>query len=616
MTKQPQKANNQNKNRRVEIFTCLGLTVLSSILFAASFPNLLFKNGLPFLAWFAYIPVLLIIRKNSILACAGWGAIYGCIAYSLFNYWLGAFHPLAGTIVYSIYLVYMAAVFALFKLADIFFPKKAYLVQWAIWLAYEYLRTKGFLGYPYGITGYSQWRIIPLIQIASITGVWGVSALVAFPSFWLASALKDFKKKNFTTEFHGAQTSTPLRGVDEKSLHGVAHKKLLQDEQRREGFSLSSAPGRKREEGSENDSFKEIGISLVSFFQKEKIPAIAWTAALVASLIFGIASNKDFSTYPKAQIALIQHNTDPWQASNAPTARQAGDAYRRDLAVLKRLSNEALSSGEKPQLVVWPETAFVPRIYWHTNYRDDQNSWLIVKELLEYLSTKDIPFLIGNDDARMEPAKNPNQKEKYRVDYNAAILFENGQITETYRKLRLVPFTEHFPYKKQLPFFYDWLEKADTHFWEMGDEETVFQGPGFSFSAPICFEDTFGYLSRNFVKRGADVLVNLSNDAWSKSLPAQNQHLSMAVFRAVENYRPMVRSTASGQTCAIDPRGRIIAMAAHFAETWLNEAIPIVSGNTIYTNFGDYFAIFFTFLAVILLLFGAISCTIRKIGKG
>jgi len=573
MTKQPQKPNNQNRNRRVEIFTCLGLTILSSILFAASFPNLLFKNGLPFLAWFAYIPVLLIIRKNSILACAGWGAIYGCIAYSLFNYWLGAFHPLAGTIVYSIYLVYMAAVFALFKLADIFFPKRAYLVQWAIWLAYEYLRTKGFLGYPYGITGYSQWRIIPLIQIASITGVWGVSALVAFPSFWLASALK-----------------SPISSLRETPLHSVKLRgKIL---------------------------LKVLGETLVSFFQKEKISIIAWTAALIASLIFGIASNKDFSKYPKAQIALIQHNTDPWQASNAPTARQAGDAYRRDLAVLKRLSNEALSSGEKPQLVVWPETAFVPRIYWHTNYRDDQNSWLIVKELLEYLSTKDIPFLIGNDDARMDPAKNPNQKEKYRVDYNAAILFENGQITDTYRKLRLVPFTEHFPYKKQLPFFYDWLEKADTHFWEMGDEETVFHGPGFSFSAPICFEDTFGYLSRNFVKRGADVLVNLSNDAWSKSLPAQNQHLSMAVFRAVENYRPMVRSTASGQTCAIDPCGKITAMAAPFVETWLNEAIPIVSGNTIYTKFGDYFAIFFTFLAIVLLLFGAISYTIRKTGKG
>ncbi|MDR1869757.1 MAG: apolipoprotein N-acyltransferase [Treponema sp.] len=563
MTIPPQKTNNEKESGWVKIFTHLGLIVLAAILFAASFPNLLFKNGVPLLAWFAYIPVLLVIRKNGVLACAGWGAVYGCAAYSIFNYWLGAFHPLAGTIVYSIYLVFLSAVFALLKLAEIFYPKRAYLVQWTIWLAYEYLRTKGFLGYSYGITGYSQWRVIPLIQIASVTGVWGVSALAAFPSFWLAAALRDLR------------------------LSGTFRQKAA-----------------------------ETGRAVFLFFQKEKISAVAWAAALAAALVFGAVSNRDFSSFPTAQIALIQHNTDPWEASKAPTTRQINEAYRNDLAILKRLSDEALASAPKPQLVVLPETAFVPRIYWHTNYRDDQNSWLLVKELLEYLSAKDVPFLIGNDDARMEPAKNPDPQKKYRVDYNAALLFEKGQITETYRKLHLVPFTEHFPYKRQFPFIYNALEKADTHFWEKGEEATVFSGPGFSFSAPICFEDTFGYLSRNFVCRGADVLVNLSNDAWSNSLPAQNQHLSMAVFRAVENRRPMVRSTASGQTCAIDPRGRVIAMSPPFSQAWLNVEIPIVSGNTLYTQYGDYFAVFFTFIAVILLLSGAVSCTIRKTRKG
>jgi len=537
----------------------LGLAAAASVLFAASFPNLLFKDGLPFLAWFAYIPILVLIRKNNLLACAGWGAIYGFTSYSLFNYWLGTFHPLAGAIVYSIYLVYMAVVFLFLKLADVLYPNRSYIVQWAIWLAYEFLRTRGFLGYSYGITGYSQWRIIPLIQIASVTGVWGISALVTFPSFWLASALRDWRV---------------------------------------------------------GEDFRGAGKAIAAFFQKERISAIVWAAALAASLVFGSVSNRDFSSFPTAQIALVQHNTDPWEASKAPAQWQVYEAYRKDLAILKRLSDSALASRPKPQLVVWPETAFVPRIYWHTNYRDDQNSWVIVRELLDYLSTKDVPFLLGNDDARMDPAKNPDPYEKFRVDYNAAMLFEEGKITETYRKLHLVPFTEHFPYKKQLPFIYDALKKADTHFWEKGEEATVFQGPGFTFSAPICFEDTFGYLSRNFVRGGADVLVNISNDAWSNSLPAQNQHLSMAVFRAVENYRPMVRSTASGQTCAIDPRGRVTAMAAPFTEAWLNVTVPLVRGNTLYNLYGDYLALAFTLIAVIMLLSGAVSCTIKKIKEG
>jgi apolipoprotein N-acyltransferase len=536
-----------------------GLAASAVLLFSGSFPNIVFRNGLPLLAWFAYLPVLVLVKKNNFLACAGWGAIYGYVSYSLFNYWLAAFHPLAGIIVGCIYLVYMAAVFTLLKLADVLFPRRSYLVQWVIWLAYEYLRTRGFLGYSYGITGYSQWHITPMIQIASVTGVWGVSALVTFPSFWLAEALKNW--------------------------------------QLREGL-------------------KSTGASIAAFFRKEKIPSLVWAGALCAVLVFGVTRNRDFSSYPSANIALVQHNMDPWMATKAPTPYQIGQAYRRDLAVLKRLSDEALASEPKPQMVVWPETAFVPRIYWHITYRDDQDSWIIVKELLDYLASKDVPFLIGNDDGRMEPAKNPNPDEKFRVDYNAAILFENGNISNVYRKLHLVPFTEHFPYERQLPFISRALEKEDTHFWEKGEKAVVFQGPGFTFSAPICFEDTFGYLSRNFVLGGADVLVNISNDAWSNSLPSQYQHLSMAVFRAVENNRPMVRSTVSGQTCAIDPLGRITGMASPFSETWINAMVPLASGKTIYTLYGDYLGAAFSFLALILLLSGAVCCTIRKIKEG
>jgi apolipoprotein N-acyltransferase len=541
------------------ILVQFGLLITSSLLYSLSFPNLLFSNGIPLFAWFCYIPVVLLISKNDLLPCIGWGAIYGFLTYSIFNYWLWTFNPVAGIIVYCIYLVYMAIVFFFFKLADIFYPKKAYLVQWLIWLAYEYLKTKGFLGYPYGITGYSQWRIIPLIQIASILGVWGVCALVSFPSFWLATALKEHK----------------------------------------------------------GDISKENIIStLKGFFRKEKISAIIWAIALTAALIFGVIQNKDFSGSPKVNIALIQHNADPWKAENLKTSWQRLETYRQNLAILKRLSDEAIVSQPKPNLVVWPETAFIQSIYWHSTYRNDQDSWLIVKELLEYLSTKDIPFLIGNNDARMDISKNPDKLENYRVDYNAALLFEDGKNTGTYRKLHLVPFTEHFPYKKQLPFFYNALIKADTHFWEKGEDETVFSLPGFNFSSPICFEDAFGYLSRNFVLRGADVLVNITNDAWAKSLPSQKQHLTMSVFRAVENHRPMVRSTVSGQTCAIDPSGRVITEAQAFKETYITVPVPLVKNNTIYTKYGDFFAIICLTTAVILLLSPLAYYTIKKLTRG
>ncbi|MDR2965396.1 MAG: apolipoprotein N-acyltransferase [Treponema sp.] len=532
----------------------LGLITFAAFLFAGSFPNPVFTKGLPFLAWIALIPALLIIKKNSLPVCIGWGVIYGCLSYALFNYWLGTFHPMAGIFVYFLYSFYMAVVFFLFKISDKLYPKHGYIIQWTIWIAYEYLRTCGFLGYSYGVLGYSQWQIIPLIQIAGITGVWGVSALVTFPSFWLAKIFSATEK-----------------------------------------FSVSSVS------------------PVLSAVKDNKIPAIIWAAALTASLIFGFAVNKDYSNSPTAEIALIQHNTDPWKAARAPASWQRYDLYRKDLAALTRLSNEALASNPNLQLVVWPETAFIPRIYWHSTYRDDQNSWLIVKELLDYLAAQDVPFLIGNDDGRMDPSKNPNANERHRIDYNAAMLYLNGKNTAIYRKLHLVPFTEHFPYRKQLPFIYNALLKADTYFWEKGEEKTVFYlDNGFSFSAPICFEDTFGYLSRDFVRLGAEVLVNLTNDAWADSLSSQNQHLSMAVFRSVENSRSLVRSTVSGQTCAIDPAGRIIAEAPAFTEAWLNVSVPISKKTTIYTLYGDFLAYIFIFAAFFLLIFKAIWGKIKQ----
>ena len=514
----------------------LALVSAASLLFAASNPNPVFIKGLPFLAWVAYVPVFYLVRHTGFASSIFWGAFYGYASYGLFNYWLTVFHPLAGLIVGSIYLVYMALLFPLLRLAIIVFPKRGYLLQWLIWMAFEYLRTRGFLGYSYGVAGYSQWNLLPVIQIASITGVWGVTALLVFSSAWLASAMDGFR----------------------------------------------------------------------DFFRRERLSAAIWFALLAAALVYGFFSPVDYSGERKFKAALIQHNTDPWQASKAETFALALEEYRKDFMILSRLSNEALAARPDTDLVVWSETAFVPRIYWHTTYRDDPGSWVLVRELYNYLREKDVPFIVGNDDARKDANLSPWGNN--RVDYNAAMLFEKAELKGVYRKLHLVPFTEHFPYRKQLPWIYNALKNADTHFWEKGTEATVFEAGGVKFSTPICFEDTFGYLSRDFVLNGAEVIVNLSNDAWSASLPAQMQHLSMAVFRAVENRRSMVRSTASGQTAAIDPNGKILAMAPPFTESYLNAEVPVITGSlTFYTRYGDYLGKAFVFAAFLVLISGIIS---------
>ncbi|MCL2007757.1 MAG: apolipoprotein N-acyltransferase [Treponema sp.] len=516
-----------------------------SILFAASFPNLIFTNGLPLLAWIAFIPVFWMIRRVGPIISIVWGALYGYAAYGLFNYWLTVYHPLAGLIVGSIYMVYMAVLFFFLRLSVQFFPNRGYILQFLFWMAYEYLRTLGFLGYSYGIAGYSQWNMLPIIQIADITGVWGVSALVVFPSAYLAAALIGYKPE------------TGIRG---------------------------------------------LGIKLKTFFLKEKIPAVIWAGFLTFTIIYGFASRIDYSEAPSFKAALIQHNTDPWLPYHSDNPVED---YREDFNILSRLSDSAIASHPDLDLVVWSETAFVPMVHWHTTYRPSRSYWLLVSDFLSFLASHDVPFIIGNDDGRRDPILNPDPDVFNMVNYNAVLLFEKGGITDIYRKLHLVPFTEHFPYT-QFPRIRQALIDADTHFWVKGSEATVFEVNGVRFSTPICFEDTFGYLGRNFVLNGADLFVNLSNDAWANSLPAQMQHLSMAVFRSVENRRSTVRSTASGQTAAIDPNGRILSMAEPFTEAALIVEVPIMSRNRIYTLYGDYLGKFFTFSAIVMLLFGLI----------
>jgi apolipoprotein N-acyltransferase len=335
--------------------------------------------------------------------------------------------------------------------------------------------------------------------------------------------------------------------------------------------------------------FRETCMSFVA-------PAAAYLVVFVAALVYGLASQVSTMEARQWKVALVQQNVDPWKGGY--------DAYRESLDVLVRQSEAAMR--ENPEIVIWSETSFVPAIDWHTRYRTDTRIYELVKELRGFLARQPMPYLVGNDDGQLRRLESG---EEARVDYNAAILFDGGAIVDTYRKLHLVPFTESFPFEKTLPGIYAWLKNADTHFWEKGSENTVFVSPDrqrapVRFSTPICFEDTFGYLCRGFFQRGAEVLVNMTNDAWSRSVSCAMQHMSMAVFRAVENRRSVVRSTNAGITCIIDPNGRILSSLRPFTEGTLIGAVPVYTRDTtLYLRWGDWFpwvllaasALFFAF---------------------
>jgi apolipoprotein N-acyltransferase len=252
--------------------------------------------------------------------------------------------------------------------------------------------------------------------------------------------------------------------------------------------------------------------------------------------------------------------------------------------------------------VAWSETAFVPNIRrWSQEDPEKHPYAALVRDFLAWQKKTGRWLVTGNDDYRLVMRGGTAATEE-RLDYNGSVLFSpKGQRVETYHKIHLVPFTEYFPFEKQLPAVYRLLKNFDAYLWEPGDRRVVFRHPAFTFATPICFEDVFPNDVRLFVKAGAEMILNLSNDYWSLSATEGMQHAANSVFRAVENGRPLARAAASGLTCLVDTRGRIAARSPFFEEGFLVVDVPLApTRQTFYTRWGDWFPIAVIALLVLL----------------
>ncbi len=557
----------KNKKSKVtsgqKSFLKIILLIVSSILFWLSRPNIFFEDGLSFMAWFSYLPVLLLIKKSRLSQAAIYGAFYGVISYGLFGYWLQSFHPLGLIIACTGYMIVCALLFTVLKWADIICKKNGWLLQFFCICGYEYIKTLGFLGISYGVTAYTQWKFLPLIQIASLTGVFGLNILVLFPSVFLFSLIYKSKERNRL-----------LNSVDQdRKSHISAYVKKAQ------ALELTSLK--------------------LTYFS-----GIIWLLLFVSSIIYGeaVLSKNDVKDY--VTVAAIQNNESPW--------KNGIEEYSRNVKNLIQLTEEAQALSSDIDFVIWPETAVVPSIVYNYEYGSDMQRFMLISQLLNFLDENNAVFVIGNcHEEEFHGAE--------KVQYNSALVFESGKNVHPpepgiYSKIKLVPFTESFPLKHTFPALYIKLLNGNSHMWEKGDEYTVFDYRGLKFSTPICFEDTFSTICRQMVLNGSRCFFNLSNDSWSESLPCQRQHLSMAVFRCIENRVPAVRSTASGVTCIINQYGKIEKSAPEFCQAYVIGKVPLVEKtDTLFTKTGDLAGIAEALLASLILIIQTFVVIIKKI---
>jgi apolipoprotein N-acyltransferase len=504
------------------------LAIVAGLLLAAGFPNI----GIAGLAWIA--PGLML---GAALGKKGWesfriGYAAGLAHYLASLYWLllipYRWHgipigPAAGWLA-------LAAFLALFPATWVWImssPQTGEHVPaatwgrrtvWSlsgavVWVALEMIVARIFGGFPWNLLGNSLYRITPLIQIASATGVYGVSFLIVWTSLSFLSAALRLLRAPAMRSVWLAEIFLPILTVailfafgSHRMMHSAISTRTLK----------------------------------VGFVQPSIPQTLIWD------------ESKD-------------------------------DERFQDLL---QLSEQALTN--KIDLLLWPEAA-VPKMLRHHKE---------TREAVTGLARKHhVWMIIGADDA--EPR--PGAKSIEDVDfYNSSFLINpQGRIAGIYHKRALVIFGEYIPLEHVLPLF-KWFTPVQGSF-TPGERPIPFELDALQIktSVLICFEDTFPHLAREYVEPDTDFLVNLTNNGWFGEGAAQWQHAAAALFRAVENGRPLLRCANNGLTCWVDEYGRIReifrdARGTIYGPGYMISEIPLLSSGqlqptTFYNRYGDVF---------------------------
>jgi apolipoprotein N-acyltransferase len=508
-------------------YTLVLLSLFSAVLCAISIPNEIFLKGLWPVGFFSLVPLYLaLVNSDTNWRAAFTGAVFGAGEHAATSFWLFYYKGYAFWTLGTTTIAY-AFVYALLGMYLSFFLRNARYSRTVIfalvWTSFEFLKSNGFLGYPWGLIPYSLTSMPIFLQIVDITGVYGLSFVLSSASGIIAEFMQNF---------------IPLSMRDVK-------------------FS------------------RNIRVSFIWIALFAIVAGYGWYKLITP-----------IETAGHLRIAMIQQDTDPWAA---PRAAGEGHSMQSNMELARKATEKNLKDKGKPiNLFVFSETSFqLPypeyKDWFKTNPKDNP--------VLPFLETTGASLLTG--------APVIVDWASYSATNSAILISPKGQLMGSYAKIHPVPFAEAIPFW-EYKWFRDFMRKniGIESGWVMGTKVSTFSlssQPGshglIHFGTPICFEDAFSGLCREYFQKGADLLINLTNDGWSTKKSAQIQHWAIARFRAIENRRTMVRSTNTGLSCIIDAKGNNILELPQFVPDFAIADVPIYKQMTatIYYLWGDWF---------------------------
>ena len=561
-------------------------SVFSGLLLTLGIPNELFLLGNPFYAFIAIIPYYYAIRNSK-----SYGQVFllgfmqAITTHLCSSFWLAYFKDFAiftlgasavGTaIIGGCFALFLYLPFSrqteIYRKLIVFNAKKPFyedasfriLYFAAIYTLYEWAKSVGFLGYPWGTISSAMYRWHSFTQLAAITGTYGITFLTVMFDCIVVEAFQAFI---ICIKFHPDYKYTIFFPV----------------------------------------------INTAKTF-----------AILFAITLFWGNCEYNMSRTPDKTITtiMVQQNYDPWSvSSDDETIIKSEQLTQKKLDELNRLD-------KKPQLIVWSEGSlqrnfptahefyeWEPSDYPLNEFvRDNKVPFISGGVYRKYTSTE---AKVKDEDGNYvtEQVSSPTY-------YNVAVVYdENANFRGYYGKLHLVPFAEAIPginnstirkiFKKIVGISAGWTQGEQLTYFEIPcsyyDKPTTPRVNNINISipyqvardneqplvricTPICFDDAFTDVIRPLFLNGAELFVNLTDDSWSLKKSSEYQHFCIASYRAIEYRTTLVRSTNAGYSVVVDPSGKVIADQPLFEDSSLAYDVPVYKRViTPYARFGNW----------------------------
>jgi apolipoprotein N-acyltransferase len=396
-----------------------------------------------------------------------------------------------------------------------------------VWATVELARAR-ITGFPWDLLGIAQIDNPLLTRLAPLTGVYGLSFIIAaVNALWLTRITLRERRHTRTLLTMGGFMLVLLSVSLVRTLQGTHHE-------------TTSAVATLVQEN------LEVGE-----------PGIASGAALTHAQMLDAFSA--LSLFPPTIEACNGIPETPTTQCGNPARDQRG-ATKAYLA--------------STDLIVWPEAP--------NNFFESDSEFR--RSLSQLARTANAPVIVGS----IGVTPDHTVDRGYDLHNSADFIQPDGSFAGRYDKMHLVPFGEYTPYKNL--FFFAGSLLQDVGLFDPGKQRTVFRTGGHTYGTFICYESVFGDEVREYARMGAEVLVNISDDGWYGDTSAAWEHLNQVRMRAIENHRWILRATNTGVTAVIDPSGRVTSALPRHIRSSLRAGFNYEHDVTFYAAHGDVFA--------------------------